>query len=91
MTHIGCYSAPTDSYLPAAEEDYDYQEESLAGYDPSQVGSDRHKKPQRQNQHLCISINMIDEHLSRKSETWMDTRAREKEAGRLNTKREKKR
>ena len=48
-------------------------------------------KPQRQNQHLCISINMIDEHLCRKSETWMDTRAREKEAGRLNARREKKR
>ena len=30
-------SAPTDSYLPAAD-DYDYQEDSLAGYDPSQVG-----------------------------------------------------
>ena len=33
-------SAPTDSYLPAAD-DYDYQEDSLAGYDPSQVGPSR--------------------------------------------------
>ena len=26
-----------DSYLPAAAEDYEYEEEALAGYDPGQV------------------------------------------------------
>ena len=32
------FSAPVESYLPAAAEDYEYEEEALAGYNPGQVG-----------------------------------------------------